>query len=149
MRRCGEFSAGQMRRGRPASIVLSGNPHVDDAKLASLSLGTFPALESLTLDGCEISDSSASVLERMGELIDLSLTHTKVTDRSLIAIGRLSQLISLDLAGADITDAGLDELTALKRLEMLNVRDTAVTRQGIAKLQAALPGTLINRNPKR
>jgi hypothetical protein len=37
----------------------------------------------------------------------------------------------------------------LKQLETLNVRDTAVTRQGIAKLQAVLPQTLVNRNPKR
>ena len=102
---------GANERGRPASIVLSGNPHVDDAKLASLSLETFPALESLTLDGREISDSIAGVLERLSEVIDLSLAHTKITDRSLIAIGRLSPLISLDLAGTDITDAGLGELS--------------------------------------
>ncbi len=139
---------GGERRGRPASIVLSGNLGIDDAKLAALSLETFPALDSLTLDGCAISDSSAGALEGLSEVTDLSLAHTKITDRALIAIGRLSQLTSLDLTGADITDTGLAELTALKRLEMLNVRDTAVTRQGIAKLQAALPETLINRNPQ-
>lgn len=133
---------------RPASIVLSGNPRIDDAGLAALSLETFPALESLTLDGCRISDQSMGVFEKLTDLTDLSLANTKITDRTLTAIGRLRQLTSLDLSRTDITDAGLNELIALQHLETLNVRDTGVTRRGIAKLQSAIPETLINRNAR-
>jgi hypothetical protein len=139
---------GTENRGRPAAIIL-GNSRVSDARVAALSLETFPGLSSLTLDGADVSDSSARMLEKLSGLTDLSLANTKITDRTLVAIGRLGQLTSLDLTGTVITDAGLSQLTALKHLETLNVRDTAVRKQSIAKLQAALPETLINRNPKR
>lgn len=80
------------------TLLLSKNP-LEDTGVSNLSASNFPALTSLYLDSCKISD--LSFLDNMGTLQTLSLGDGSLTDdsvRTLIRIkDKLSGLTELNL----------------------------------------------------
>jgi hypothetical protein len=69
----------------------------------------------------------------------LELGGTKITDAGLAHLNKVEQLLSLSLKGTKITDVGLMRLGELRKLRSLDVSETAVTAAGKAEFQQAFP----------
>src|SRR5262249_50290652 len=120
-------------------------------------------LETLQLDGTQITDEGLSHLAGLPRLTNLFLNRTSTTDAGIPHLARLSGLDRLELSQTQITDKGVAELVALANLRVLILDDTQlpdaawdhwpnrpwvqvlslmgtqVTRSGIAKPRVGVP----------
>ncbi len=108
----------------------------DLAKLAPV----LPALVSLDLSSCTITDKGAKLLETASELRSLRLSETGLTDAGLDALTKLPKLESLNLYGTQVTNQGILKLAALPNLKKLYLWQTKVDAAGVDALKAKLPG---------
>lgn len=83
------------------------------------SLGGFPRLRTLRLDGTAADDTAMKALAGLPELERLNLVQTRVTD------------------------AGLRELSACRGLRKLYLGGSAVTPEGVAALRAGRPDVVV------
>jgi len=99
-------------------------PKVNDGDIAYIRklFRYLPDLESLTLEGSQISD------------------------HGLTRLAGLTRLKRLDLSSTKVSDFGLVHLQALPNLEDLDLCSSKVTEEGVAKLQRALPRCNIYRD---
>lgn len=102
----------------------------------------------------EKAEAALKTIEKLGgcfvwepELFIVSLCKARITDKDLELFADLQAVSMLDLSNPSITDAGLEHLHSLTELRHLSLVGANVTDAGVAKLQAALPGLEINRNP--
>lgn len=107
----------------------------DLAKLAPV----LPALVSLDLSSCTITDEGAKLLASAGELRSLRLSETSLTDAGLDALTKLPKLESLNLYGTQVTNQGILKLAALTNLKKLYLWQTKVDAAGVEALKAKLP----------
>lgn len=109
-----------------------------DDDLAKLS-PVMPAMVSLDLSSCTVTDQGAKLLETAGELRSLRLSETGLTDAGLDALTKLPKLESLNLYGTQVTNQGVLKLAALPNLKKLYLWQTKVDAAGIEALKAKLP----------
>ena len=92
----------------------------------------------------KVTDDGLSTLSKMAKLERLHLENTAVTDAGIAQIAGLKNLEYLNLYGTKITDAGISKLVGNKALRKLFVWQTAVTQDAAKKLEAAVPGLVVN-----
>lgn len=109
-----------------------------DDDLAKLG-PVMPAMVSLDLSSCTVTDKGAKLLETAGELRSLRLSETALTDAGLDALTKLPKLESLNLYGTQVTNQGVLKLAALPSLKKLYLWQTKVDAAGIEALKAKLP----------
>lgn len=109
-----------------------------DDDLAKLG-PVMPAMVSLDLSSCTVTDKGAKLLETAGELRSLRLSETALTDAGLDALTKLPKLESLNLYGTQVTNQGVLKLAALPNLKKLYLWQTKVDAAGIEALKAKLP----------
>ena len=97
----------------------------------------------LNLHSLQISDAGMVHIGNMPALRHLCLADTQITDAGLSNLQSLTNLDELDLSANAITDAGLQYLKRLKKLKTLDLGGTQVTPDGIRELQKSLPNTKI------
>lgn len=107
----------------------------DLAKLAPV----LPALVSLDLSSCTVTDNGAKLLAGAAELRSLRLSETSLTDAGLEALTKLPKLESLNLYGTQVTNQGVLKLASLPNLRKLYLWQTKVDAAGVAALKAKLP----------
>ncbi|CAI5462117.1 unnamed protein product [Closterium sp. Yama58-4] len=94
-----------------------------------------PRLESLDLDGTDVSDSALEGIGSLTSLKALTLDHTKVTDAGLLHLTALTSLTMLRLSWCKgVTDAGMVHVGRLSALEALEMVETAITDAGLLQL---------------
>jgi hypothetical protein len=118
-------------------LVLLANLHVsrtliDDRGLAPI-VGLV-GLDTLRLDGTNITGVSYGYLKRLSKLADLSLQETRVGDEGSADFAKLTTLIRLDLDDTQITDNTLTHLANLPKLRFLSLARTRVTDRGLGML---------------
>ena len=119
----------------PAKVTVEQlAPLKDLTRLAHLHLGKL-----------EIGDDALPIIAGQKTLVKLHLEKTKITDKGLESLKGLENLEYLNLYETEIGDAGLVHLEGLKKLKKLYLWNTKVTDEGVKKLQAAIPGIVINR----
>jgi hypothetical protein len=117
-----------------------GGP-VTDAGLRELA--SLTKLESLQLDGCDISKDTLERLTSLKSLKSLSLSRIDLKDDGAKAIGKLTQLESLNLSGCRINDNQALDLSGLTKLTHLALGknnsycgdDAPLTDKGMAVLK--------------
>lgn len=92
----------------------------------------------------KITDAGLATLAKMTNLERLHLENTAVTDAGLAQLTGLAKLEYLNIYGSKVTDAGIAKLASNKALKKLYVWQTGVTADGAKKLQAAVPGLVVN-----
>ena len=107
----------------------------DLAKLAPV----LPALVSLDLSSCTVTDEGAKLLAGAAELRSLRLSETSLTDAGLEALTKLPKLESLNLYGTKVTNQGVLKLAALPNLRKLYLWQTKVDAAGVEALKTKLP----------
>jgi uncharacterized membrane protein len=107
----------------------------DLAKLAPV----LPALVSLDLSSCTVTDEGAKMLAGAAELRSLRLSETSLTDAGLEALTKLPKLESLNLYGTQVSNQGVLKLAALPNLKKLYLWQTKVDAAGVEALKAKLP----------
>lgn len=119
---------------RPAAyrILYLGNSDINDQTLALLK--TAVGLESLDLNGTEVSDGGIAELGDLTALRYLSLERTRITDRTLARIESWKTLEELDLTTTAVTDAGIRELAGLQKLQALWLGGTRVSDEAVGWL---------------
>ena len=109
-----------------------------DDDLAKLT-PVLPAMVSLDLSSCTVTDQGVKLLESADELRSLRLAETALTDAGLDALAKLSNLESLNLYGTQVTNQGVLKLAALPNLKKLYLWQTKVDAAGVEALKAKLP----------
>jgi serine/threonine protein kinase len=93
-------------------------------------------LETLNLEGTQVSDRGLAIVKAFTNLKTLRLSGAQVTDTGLAHLQALTKLQTLYLSGIQVTDAGLAHLQALTKLQTLHLSSTQVTDAGLAHLKA-------------
>lgn len=104
-------------------------------------LSTHPALSALSLAGIPVADGNHTLQIISGlKLTQLTLPGRHcVTDSGLSFLSRLSVLIELDLTDyTQVTDQGVSQLSAMIRLKKLSLSNTQVTDAGLPSLRGLL-----------
>jgi uncharacterized membrane protein len=109
-----------------------------DDDLAKLG-PVLPAMVSLDLSSCTVTDEGAKLLAGAAELRSLRLSETALTDAGLDALAKLPKLESLNLYGTQVTNEGVMKLAALPNLRKLYLWQTKVDAAGVEALKAKLP----------
>lgn len=92
----------------------------------------------------KVTDAGLASLAKMSNLERLHLENTAITDGGLAQLSGLTKLEYLNIYGTKTTDAGIAKLATNKALKKLYVWQTGVTAEGAKKLQAAVPGLVVN-----
>lgn len=104
-------------------------------------LSTHPALSALSLAGIPVADGNHTLQLISGlKLTQLTLPGRHcVTDSGLSFLSRLSVLIELDLTDyTQVTDQGVSQLSTMIRLKKLSLSNTQVTDAGLPSLRGLL-----------
>ena len=96
-------------------------------------------LNTVSLDGCQLSHTTGSELSALPALVNLQLVGSTLTDDGLEHVSSSLTLRELDLRGTRITDKGLESLRQCPRLQVLDVRGTGVTAAAVGRLACELP----------
>jgi hypothetical protein len=121
------------RLARLQSLVIDGGQVTDDG-IAHLRSMTH--LHSLILDRVQITDNGLAHLKGLTQLGSLGLGWTKITDRGLESLKAWTKLFSLGLTETRITDAGLVHVAGLSKLHDLHLNGTRITDAGLEHLKA-------------
>lgn len=124
---------------------------LDNTAVTDAGLGifkeAFPNLESLSLNGNQITDTGLEHLKDLTGLINLSLYGTQVTDAGLKHLSGLTNLSELSLDETQVTEEGLDTLKGLPSLKTLHLDGTRITAAGRARLRKLMPNCTIMPDP--
>lgn len=93
-----------------------------DEVLSLISLQDLKHLESLDLEGTQVTDKSLHALSGIEALSHLSLGSTPLTDNCLDHLSSLKRLASLSIQGALLTNGSLDSFNPPMTLEVLDLR---------------------------
>lgn len=114
-----------------------------DKELAMLAPAA-PHIVWLDLGRSKVTDAGLPTIAKMTALQRLHLERTTVTDAGLAHLAGLKDLEYLNLYDTKVTDAGIAKLAGNKALKKLFVWGTPVTKEGAKKLEAAVPGLVVN-----
>ncbi|MBI2803385.1 MAG: hypothetical protein HYX68_00195 [Planctomycetes bacterium] len=93
-------------------------------------------LEGLFFSSWKLGDKGLAVVEKLPNLVALSLINTEITDDGLRHLKNLKRLRWLSLSGCKkVTDKGLAHLKNLTSLEDLNLEVTKTTAEGMVHLK--------------
>jgi hypothetical protein len=123
--------------------VVNAADKFDDKAVAELA-PIAPQLAWVDLARSKVTDTGLATIAKMTNLERLHLENTAVTDAGLAQLKGLAKLEYLNLYGTKVTDAGIAGLAANKALKKLFVWQTGVTKEGAKKLEAAVPGLVVN-----
>ena len=113
--------------------IVWGGRHFHDGWCKEIE--TFTQLEGLFFHG-KLTDRGLAVVEKLPNLVALSLLDTNITDDGLRHLKNLKKLRWLSLNGCrNVTDKGLVHLKGLTNLEDLNLEMTKTTSKGMAHLK--------------
>ena len=136
-------------------------------------IGKFVNLQTIRLDGTNVTSGVFQHFESLKNLKNLSLASTQVSDAGFAAIGKLSSLESLvlkhtaihgqgvrqlesltklkalDLGDTPIDDGDLSQIGKLANLESLSLENTTITGAGFGKLNGLGKLALLNLNKTR
>ena len=98
-------------------------------------LTQFHELETLRLNGSDVSDAGAEYLGKLTNLTELQLANTQVSDQGLFHLKSLGALTWLDLGGTEVTGAGIEQLHGLTELRVLDLSGTQITDAQLGTLQ--------------
>ena len=99
------------------------------------ALPKFPSLKRLNLGHKDLTAEDMAVIGQLTPLEELNLEHAQVDDQELAGLSPLVGLKSLNLTRTQVTDAGLPALREMTALEKLVLSETNVTGAEIAKLK--------------
>lgn len=114
---------------------------VNGSDLAVLT--RFPGLQSLGIDGKQLTESDMSTLRECRSLTDLGVSHA--SDESITMLEGWTALQQLDVMGPDVTDASIPALSSLDGLVFLDLFGTSISDDGLQTLREALPGCQVVR----
>ncbi len=114
-----------------ADVVMVSTFSTKNADTALESLHALTGLQSLNLDGADVTDVGLKRLKGLTTLQELSLSYTKITDGGLENLKGLTTLQELYLDGTQVTDAGLENVRELPALSCLSLERTHVTDAGL------------------
>jgi Leucine-rich repeat (LRR) protein len=120
--------------GQPVVKVNLANTKADDKTLALIAKA-WPQLQTLELEGTNVTDTGLVHLEGLSRLKRLALINTVITDKGLAHLKGLTQLQVLDLSATKITDQGLAPLKGLANLRELSLGLTKITDAGLGELK--------------
>ncbi len=129
---------------KPIVFVNLGATKATDEALATL--GAFPDLRKVVLNGTAVTDAGLERLKDVKGLKKLYLVDTGITDAGLAHLEGLDELEVLSLVGTKVTDEGLDHLKTLEKLRELFLYATEVTDEGAKGLTEAIPDLKIDRS---
>jgi internalin A len=109
-------------------------PPLDDKGLKRIAF-TWPNLELLNLDGCQITDAGLSHVGKLRHLRYLNVSKTRITDKGLKSLARLSRLAILHAKDTNIHDQGMVYLGQLTSLEKLVLNDTGISDRGLKEVR--------------
>jgi hypothetical protein len=99
------------------------------------TLPKFPSLKHLNLGHKDLTAADVAVIGQLTALEELNLEHAQVDDGELAGLSPLAGLKSLNLTRTQVTDAGLPALREMTALEKLVLSETSVTGTEVAKLK--------------
>jgi Leucine-rich repeat (LRR) protein len=104
--------------------------------LAELLKG-HPEIQSLHLEGDQVTDEDMKHLAGLGHLRDLQLATPHVTDKGLAVLAQLRELESVNFwcGVTPVTDKGLKALSELPNLKCLWLDKTRITDAGLSRLR--------------
>jgi hypothetical protein len=108
-----------------------------------------PTARTVTLDGCEFSDSELRALSHFAELRLLSLRYTQVGDAGIESICQLPSLTTLYITGTNVTDTGLRFLKNAKSLDQVFARWTTISQTAADEFCEAVPACQIHTHEQR
>lgn len=123
--------------------VVNAADKFDDKAVAELAPAA-PHIAWADLARSKITDAGLATVAKMKNLERLHLENTAITDAGLAQLAGLAKLEYLNLYGTKVTDAGIAKLAANKALKKLFVWQTPVTKDAAKKLEAAVPGLVVN-----
>lgn len=122
--------------------------HLDGMDISGAGLARlreFTHLQWLSLGSTHITDNGLKCLEGLTELETLNLGDTDIGDAGLAHLAGLTKMQQLHLTNTRVTDAGLTHLKALTHLELLDIEGTQVTDSGADEFNKAAPGLMVVR----
>lgn len=105
----------------------------------------FDAVETVNLNGSQITDADLQYLGSLSQLQGLWLEDTQVTDAGLEHLSGLTHLQGLFLDDTQVTNAGMAHLRGLTQLRVLSLYRTHVTRAGAKHVLETVPKCAIYR----
>ncbi|MEZ0385477.1 MAG: c-type cytochrome domain-containing protein, partial [Verrucomicrobium sp.] len=123
--------------------TINASDKFGDKELGLLAPVT-PHLLWVDLSRTKVTDAGLAMVAGMSNLERLHLENTTITDAGLDHLAKLGKLEYLNLYGTKVTDAGLAKLAGAKSLKKVFVWQTAVTKDGAKKLEAQVPGLVVN-----
>jgi hypothetical protein len=121
----------------PRLGIIIKDAKTTEADLQKLAAMRLPLVDSLVLNGPDLTDKAADYLVQIEGLEFLNLQNSRLTDAGVRRIlGKHSQLRGLDLAGAQITDQIVPDLLRVQGLVILGLEGTGLTEIGFKKLVA-------------
>jgi Leucine-rich repeat (LRR) protein len=99
------------------------------------TLPKFPSLKRLNLGHKDLMATDMAVIGQLAALEELNLEHAQVDDQELAGLSPLVGLKSLNLTRTQVTDAGLSALREMTALEKLILSETSVTGAEVGKLK--------------
>lgn len=106
----------------------------------AIILANMPSLESLCIDGADLSGTGIGAFVGHEGLRHLTAVANPIFDEDVVALQRIPRLETVDLSQTMISDASIDSLAACTGLRRLDVSDTHVTQGGYEQLCGSLPG---------
>jgi hypothetical protein len=98
-------------------------------------VGRLHHLESLFLNGANITDAGMKHLKEITSLKELYLGGTKITDSGLVNLKGMVYLRQLDIANTRVSDVGLERLKGLTGLQELDLLGTRISDAGLEHLK--------------
>lgn len=114
----------------------AGSSDLTDEQLARLPLEQFTFLN---LTGTRVTANGAQELGRCRRLQTLFVDGIQLSDATADVLADLGTIEQLGLFGPEVTDEDLQRLQRFSKLERVQLGTTGVTAEGRAALQAALP----------
>lgn len=122
------------------SLNLEGAEITDQV---GIRLGTLMKMRSLNLGKTRITDETVKQLDKLTHLESLSLRYVPLTDEAAKTLASLQAMRQLRLTGTEVSDNSIDLLAQLSQLDELYIRWTLITPAGAERLQELLPKTKI------
>ena len=116
-----------LENGRASSAVLAKTSAKEvDIDAALPLVAKLGKLESLVLNGTQITDDQLKIVGSMRSLGDLQLSDTGISDAGIKHLTGLSNLTSIYISGTKVTGACLSDISKLKKLSTVGINNTAV-----------------------
>jgi len=101
------------------------------------SLRLMPYVVDLNVGGAVLEEGDLEAIGRCKGLERLDLSRSSISDQGVVRLDRLTNLVSLSLATTEVSDRSLDTIGRLKKLRALDVSRTSIRSK--SRLSELLP----------